>query len=395
MKKEEFLQLIDKYLSGQASPKEEELLIRFFESFQGEETGHAQAAAVKQELEEKMLRRLMEAVHERSSTITSPAKHTRPLFRWPRMAAAVTILLAAGSICYYIYSTRALTTTPVSDATTGQQAAKPAGNKALLQLADGSTIELNEASNGVLAMQGSTAIRKTKDGQLIYEAGHNGQALGSVNTISTPKGGQYQLTLPDGTRVWLNAGSSLTFPTVFDSAGRHVELKGEAYFEVAKVNMGNGRARLPFYVKAGQNEVEVLGTHFNVKDYAAGAAFEATLLEGAVRVKHGVLAQQIVPGQQASIRGNGPIKVAQANTEAVMAWKEGLFLFDDTGIDEAMEEISRWYDMEVIYAGAKPHVAFTGVLPRNSSVTQVLNLLESAEGVQFEIKDKQIIVRQQ
>ncbi|SEM75627.1 FecR family protein [Chitinophaga rupis] len=380
MTKEDFLRLVDKYLKGQATAEEEQLLARFYNSFELDDT------VVRQELEEKMLTRLMQSVQP------APVKIKR-VRSWQYAAAAVILCLLASGALYYQYAGRqAITPAP----SLAKQPATPGNNKALLQLADGSTIELNQASNGVLAMQGSTAVKKTKDGQLIYEpAQASATALGSLNTITTPAGGQYQLTLPDGTRVWLNAGSSLTFPTAFDSAGRRITLRGEAYFEVAKVYT-QSHNRLPFYVKTGENEVAVLGTHFNVKDYADATGFEATLLEGAVQVKRGSLVQALTPGQQASIRPHSAvIKVRPANTEAVMAWKEGLFLFDNTGIDEAMEEIKRWYNVDVVYEGRKPDIEFTGVLPRSSSVTEVLNLLESAQGVAFELRNNTIIVKQQ
>ena len=382
MTKEDFLQLVDKYLKGQATAEEEQLLARFYNSFKLDDT------VVQQELEEKMLARLMQSVQP------VPVKIKR-MRSWQYAATAVILCLLASGVLYYLYTGRQAVTHAPSLANRPDTIA--GSNKALLQLADGSTIELNQVSNGVLAMQGSTAVKKTKDGQLIYEPAQAGAAaLGSLNTITTPTGGQYQLTLPDGTRVWLNAGSSLTFPTAFDSAGRQVTLKGEAYFEVAKVYT-KGRSRLPFYVKAGENEVAVSGTHFNVKDYADAGGFEATLLEGAVQVKHGSLVQPLIPGQQASIKPHSAvIKVRPANTEVVMAWKEGLFLFDNTGIDEAMQEIKRWYNVEVVFEGSKPDIEFTGVLPRSSSVTEVLNLLESAQGgVAFELRNNTIIVKKQ
>ena len=390
MKKDQFLQLVDKYLSGRATEEEERLLIRFFDSFQADEDWNSQLTGVKQELEERMLQRLMQSVRQ-SPPGKRPLVRMRSLFSRRNIAAAILLcLLGAGSLYYYTGSRK-----KESAAVAIDSRLKPAtGNKALLRLANGTTIELARASSGVLAQQGNTLIKKAADGQLIYEPGSNDRTgKGALNTITIPKGGQYQLTLPDGTRVWLNAGSSLTFPFVFDSLERRVMLKGEAYFEVAKVFTRDG-SRLPFYVKTGESEVAVSGTHFNVKDYGDAAGFEATLLEGAVTIKHGSAEQKITPGQQASIaRHSSSIKVNAVNTEIVMAWKEGLFLFDDTPIDKVMEDIRRWYDVEVVYEGSKPDVEFTGVLPRSSSVAQVLHLLESAQGVQFIMNGNRIIVR--
>ena len=361
MEKNQFLHLIDKYLSGQTSAEEEQMLLRFFDSFQGEEN-----VQLKKELEEKMLQRLMRSV--------KPSIKRRV---W-QYAAAVAVLVVSISLFYYN------NTIPQ-----GQQLAtensQPNSNKALLKLADGTTIELNQAAEGVVAVQGNTIIKKTKQGQLIYEAAPGKNLHNILNTITTPKGGQYQLILPDGTLVWLNAQSSLTFPTVFDGGERRLNLTGEAYFEVTK----NSK---PFFVKAGDNEVAVLGTHFNVMAYADAATFETTLLEGSVLVKHGRLQQTITPGQQAIV-GN-TIQIKQVNTDAVMAWKEGLFVFDNTGIEDAMQQIKRWYNIAVVYEGTRPDIEFTGVLPRSSTLGQVLDLLESsAKGVHFEISNSSIIVR--
>lgn len=331
MEKHQFLDLVNKYLSGKASAEEEQMLLRFFDSFQGE------TAPVKDELEEKMLQRLMQSVQKKRS------------YTWLYAAAAVATVLIVCSVFYY------QPTQPPLAVKNTQQADS---NKVILQLADGNTVELNQ----------HTPINK------LLTAGKN--------TISTPKGLHYQLTLPDSTRVWLNAQSSISFSAVFKEQ-RRITLTGEAYFEVAK-------SPIPFYVDAGGNEVAVLGTHFNVMAYAA--TFETTLLEGAVQVKHGGLQRKLRSGQQAIITDD--IRIKEVNTDAVVAWKEGLFLFDNTDIADAMEQIKRWYNVEVIYTGARPDVAFTGVLPRSSSVAEVLSLLESsAAGVHFEVNNNSVIVK--
>jgi ferric-dicitrate binding protein FerR (iron transport regulator) len=337
LEKHQFLALVDKYLAGKASEEEEQQLLRFFDSFQGE------AAPVKNELEEKMLLRLMKSVEKKRS----------PVWLYTAIAAALIGLIV--SIVYTSPQKQQLAITNIPQ--------QKESNKVLLKLADGSTIELNKGNAGITKLLNKTG----------------------KNTITTPGGTHYQLTLPDGTLVWLNAQSSLTFPTIFEKEQRTITLKGEAYFEVAK-------ASTPFYVNAGGNEVAVLGTHFNVMAYADAATFETTLLEGAVQVKHGTLQQRLNPGEQAVVTDE--IKIKQVNTDAVVAWKEGLFLFDNTSMDDAMQQIKRWYNVEVVYQGAKPAIEFTGVLPRSSSVMEVLNLLESsAEGVHFEVDNNKIIVK--
>jgi len=388
----QIINLIDKYLEGLASAEEEELLIRFFDSFKAEEVkDHVTLMGMKEELEQKMLSRLMFSVQQTPAPI--PTK-IHPLSFWKYVAASVAVIALAGALYFNFKGSTRLPAT----AAVRETVLKPGSNKALLRLGDGSVIELNNASNGVLAMQGNTAVKKTKDGQLIYEANRRNMGLKNTqNTITTPKGGQYQLTLPDGTRVWLNAGSSLTFPTVFDASERKVTLKGEAYFEVAKVYtpVAKGTVRMPFFVQTGESQVEVLGTHFNVMAYPDAVTQETTLLEGSVMVKHGAQEQKIVPGQQATIMNHSQaaIKVKKVNMEAIMAWKEGLFLFDDSDIDEAMQQIGRWYNAEIVYRGPKPDTEFTGVLPRSSDLKQVLGLLELTRGVQFSVEGNQIIVQ--
>ncbi|MGI4021139.1 MAG: FecR family protein [Janthinobacterium lividum] len=396
MDKNQFLTLVNKYLSGHTSPAEEEQLSLFFNSFQPDEELDEQMLGLRQELEEKMLARLLRSVKStKPSTIILKEKNSSRL--WKNIAAAVLFFLLAGSLFYY-YDNKKSSFSLTEKTKKDIAVLTPGGNKALLKLADGSTIVLNQASNGVLAMQGNTAITKTKDEQLIYKTENTGHPVeNTFNTITTLVGGKYQLTLPDGTKVWLNAASSLTFPAVFASGERKVILKGEAYFEVAKVftSTQKGMVKMPFYVETGPARIQVLGTHFNVMAYADATDFEATLLEGSVVVQKGNAIQKIAPGEQAIITNVDAsfIKVKKVNTESVMAWKEDLFLFDNSGIDDVMQQIKRWYNAEVVYEGRKPNTEFTGVLPRSSSLIKVLGLLEAAKGVRFTISGNKIIVQ--
>lgn len=325
--------------------------------------------------------------------------------RWIAAAAILVIVSVTGY--FFLYNKAetqlALVVKPKDDIV-------PGGNKAVLTLADGSQIILNTVENGVVALQGNSLVKKMEDGQLVYQNSESvspssqNQTI-DFNTITTPKGGQYQLTLPDGTAVWLNAGSSLKFPAIFYGNERNVELVGEAYFEVAKYK------KMPFNVKTGTRWVEVLGTHFNVRAYEDEKNYEATLLEGSVKVSrmqplnttndasYGVSVPEsniLRPGQQARISNikNSDIHVIpNIDTDEVMAWKDGLFLFNNTDIETAMQQISRWYDAEVVYEGSKPVVKLTGVIPRNNKVSKILNVLEAVGGVKFDIEGKKIIVK--
>lgn len=261
------------------------------------------------------------------------------------------------------------------------------GNKAVLTLADGKVITLNEAADGALLKVEGMVIRKTRDGQLVYEV--VGNQHGTYNTITTPKGGTYQVKLADGTNVWLNAASSIRFPTSFSSLKeRKIELNGEAYFEVAK------DPKHPFKVHTAKQEVEVLGTHFNISSYVDDSELKTTLLEGAVKVhnlqKDGVHVI-LKPGQQ-SIMAKGEIKVAKADVDEALAWKNGLFVFNDEPLEHIMKRVSRWYDVEVVYEpGLDKNKLFGGSVSRFDNVSKVLRQLELTGGVQFKIEEGRII----
>lgn len=260
----------------------------------------------------------------------------------------------------------------------------PGGNKAMLTLADGSSIVLDEARNDTLGHQGNTSIIKTQNGQVQYHAAGN-TATVTYNTLSTPRGGQYQLTLPDGTRVWLNAASSLHFPTAFTGSHRTVELTGEGYFEVAALP---GK---PFQVKANGADITVLGTHFNIMAYTNEQAMAVTLLEGAVNVGRNGTVKKLLPGQQARITGNNNIMVSGTDVQEAVAWKNGYFIFDRADITTVMRQLERWYDIEVVYEGAPPEMRFGGGMQRSLPLSGILRLLEK-NGVLFKIEGRKITV---
>jgi transmembrane sensor len=272
----------------------------------------------------------------------------------------------------------------------------PGGNKAYLTLADGRTISLTDANNGELAEQAGISIRKTRDGQIIYEVEKDKDAVPKMNIVSTPKGGQYQVVLPDGTKVWLNAASTIHFPSVFvGQKSRLVELKGEAYFEVAK-----DKAR-PFIVKSNGQEVEVLGTHFNINAYSDEGSTKTTLLEGLVKVKgaekdlkdDGKVLKDVLlkPNQQSIFEGN-KFTVINVDTETAVDWKNGYFSFNKESLPAIMRKISRWYDVEIIYQDNYTGYDFTGFVSRKKEVSEVLNLLELTGLVHFKIEGRRITV---
>lgn len=261
----------------------------------------------------------------------------------------------------------------------------PGGDKAILTLSDGSTVILDSTNNGAIAKQGGITIIKL-DGLLTYNKKGSVSTEVLYNTITTPRGGQYQIVLPDGTKVWLNAASGLRFPTVFAGKERNVELSGEAYFEVAK------NPDMPFHVMVNNMKVEVLGTHFNVMAYDNEAAVKTTLLEGSVKVYQGNQTVMLLPSQQALLqRSGGTLSTREANTEKEVAWKNGRFIFEDDDIHSIMNQLARWYDIDVEFK-EEINAHYIGKITRQTNISQVLKMLKSAGGVSFEINNKKVTV---
>lgn len=266
----------------------------------------------------------------------------------------------------------------------------PIGNTAVLTLADGKKIMLLDASNGKLAEQSGVEIFKNNDGQLSYTQVKDpgNQINAGLNTIETPKGGQYQLLLPDGTKVWLNTASSLSYPASFSAKKiREVELSGEAYFEVMKL------AGKPFRVKTDQQLVEVLGTHFNVNSYKDERVSYTTLLEGQVRVSSFGQLEILKPGQQATITQK-QIQINNIDPEESIAWKNGYFQFNDEKLESIMRKVARWYDVEIVYDDPElKKVTFAGLTNRFLKVSDLLNTLKMTKEVDFEVKGRSIRVK--
>lgn len=297
--------------------------------------------------------------------------------------AAMAAMLCALGLFYYFFKDKK---TPEFTAHV-THAAKivPGSNKAMLTLVNGKVIVLDSAHNGMLASQGGVHVYKTKNGRLVYDVSkYNTQPTDELtyNTISTPRGGQYQVVLPDGSKVWLNAQSSLKFPPRFTGKQRNVTLEGEAYFEVAKDKMH------PFKVSVNNTEVEVLGTHFNIMGYNDEDATTTTLLEGSVKIIKGNTQQMIVPGQQAMVKQD--ITVKNVNVNEAVEWKNGNFNFAHEKLQSIMRKIARWYDVDVDYEGKTTSATFVGTVPRSQNITEVLKYLELTGLVHFKITERRI-----
>lgn len=328
---------------------------------------------------------LFEAMMEKHQAKSNPR-----LFTWKRLAAAAIVFLVAAA-GLMLFNNKNQDIPAENRQASVQQEFLPGGNKAVLTLANGSKIVLDGKSNGTIIKQSGIEIIKTDNGQLLYKlSATKGAAadIESFNTIETPKGGQYQVTMPDGTRVWLNAMSSLKYPVHFSAAARSVTLEGEAYFEVSE------NKKSPFQVRSKGQVIEVLGTHFNVNAYEDESFTRTTLLEGSVRLNGAYTSKSTIltPGEQALQSAQG-IRVNQVDAEQFVAWKNGNFSFHKDKLQDIMKQLSRWYDVEIIFSSEKAkQVALTGNISRFENASQVLDILALTGLVKFKVEGRRIIV---
>lgn len=298
--------------------------------------------------------------------------------------AAASVIIIVGVFIIYRFAGNSNTNNN-NIATSDTTQLKPGGNRATLTLADGSVIDLTTAKNGILDSTKVSHVNKPADGELVYEAKNNG-TVSAIHTLSTPVGGQYKLTLSDGSKVWLNASTILKYPSEFSGKERRVEVSGEAYFEVAK------NTEMPFLVVLPDSSVvTVLGTHFNVMAYSNEKIKEVTLLEGSVEVSKKNKLKTLEPGTQASIIANEINKHTGIDTEEIIGWKNGLFVFHDASIESIMKQVERWYDAKVVYNGEIKQ-QFNATISRNESLAKLLRLLELNGYVHFKTENKTIYV---
>ncbi|WP_242921208.1 FecR family protein [Pontibacter liquoris] len=385
MNDEEFRDLINKYLAGDASAAEENRLFEAYDALQ--EKGQVWESAALGEEEETRARlygKILQDIKWREKK-----KAALPA-RWAVAASLLLAVLAAALFLYRYGKQSQAVETAAAAASLAESEVKPGGNKAVLTLGDGSKIILDSAANGELARQAGIRITKTADGQLLYIAtGAAPAQVLSYNTIETPKGGQYRVVLPDSSEVWLNAASSLRYPTRFAGGERRVELVGEAYFEVTR------NRRMPFRVVSQGQTVEVLGTHFNISAYPDEAAVKTTLLEGAVKVLVGKTnrSELLAPGQQAAVSyADGAVAVQPVAAEEAVAWKNGYFVFDNEGLESLMRKLARWYDVQIVYEGEAGDLKFGGMVSRSNSIGQTLRILELTGDVTFKVKGRRVLV---
>ncbi|MBX2924012.1 MAG: FecR family protein [Chitinophagaceae bacterium] len=305
------------------------------------------------------------------------APHRKPMYL--KIAAAIVVMLAAYTTFYFLKSTAANRSTVI---TVPQDDVLPGGNKAILVLSDGHQVELNEMQVGKnIAEEEGVIIKKSADGQLAYHSGNNHKP-GGLNTVKTPKGGQFQVILPDGSKVWLNAASSVTYPAVFNASERRVILTGEGYFEVATVMRNN--KKVPFIVESGKQKIEVLGTRFNVNAYDDETGIKTTLIEGKVKVVTENETVILKPSQEFNLRAEG-ISTKKVDVEPVIDWKNGDFIFADEDIKSIMRKIGRWYNVELVYESEIPNENLSGQISRSRNLSDVLRMLELSGDTKFRI----------
>jgi transmembrane sensor len=374
MKKAPFNKLLEKYRAGTASPEELEFLAAYYNAF---ELRPDYTDDSPQELWLDMKAKIDQQIDQHPSPKIIPMPGTRV---WAKLAVAASVLLLIGIGA--LVMTRKHTGKPL--AKNSEPDIHPGGNRATLTLANGQTILLSNSKSGIIIQANDLTYN---DGTKV--AGATGTtAATAYNTISTPSGGQYQVHLPDGTNVWLNAASSLKYPGSFATLKeRRVELTGEAYFEVAP------NSALPFRVETPRQKIEVLGTSFNVSAYEDEPVAKTTLLNGSVKVSipNTAFSNQLKPGEEVS-RINDRLVVETVNTADAIAWKNGLFIFNDEPLESIMRKVARWYDVEVVYVGVNRQEPYGGSFSRFANVSGVLKTLELTGGIHFKIEGRKIIV---
>ena len=378
--------LLDRYLSGECTLEEQKQVEEWLERQKTTDNEWTKLdGSAKQDWLASLYNDINQSIKTRARARVVPI-YKRPFFRIA-VAASVILILSAG--VYFMFFNKAQKDIAGTEYKVDnfKNDVAPGGNKAILTLADGSVIVLDSAQNGTLTNQGNTKVIKLDNGQLAYNSAGIKSTEVLFNTISTPRGGQYQVILPDGSKVWLNAASSLRFPAAFTGAERRVDVTGEGYFEVAK------NTAMPFVVAVNGAEVQVLGTHFNVMAYDDEATMKTTLLEGSVKFVKGNTSSLLKPGQQSQLTPTGSVNVVNnVDVEQVMAWKNGLFHFEDADIQTIMRQLSRWYDVEVVYQNKTNNDQFVLGMPRSSKLSDVLKVLELTGDIRFGIEGKKIII---
>jgi transmembrane sensor len=387
--------LFNKLLEGKLSPQDTEQLMSWIgsEELDPEAADQIMTQLKRSVANEDISPKVITDLEERlpaifNQSMPQPVQRIHFMKRIGVRLAAAAVIILAGAAVYFLTQSKPAEKTATIQKDIQPSDIDPGKEGAILTLVDGTTVILDNRGNGLVATQNGANV-VLDNGQLVYNSS-KGSTQHTYNTVTTPRGRQFQLVLSDGTKVWLNAGSSLRYPTAFIGKERKVEVTGEVYFEVAHL-----REDTPFFVKVNdQTEVQVLGTHFNINAYNDEASINTTLLEGSVRIINGSNKTLLKPGQQAQInsQSGSSIKVVnEVDVEKVMAWKNGVFNFDDASLEEVMRQLQRWYDIEVIYEKGVPTFEFVGKLGKDLPLSGVLRGLEVSK-VKFRVEGRKVVV---
>lgn len=369
--------MIKRYVAGKANAEEIKFIDSYYQHLDKE-------GNILDELNDKELATLSEVGFQTIlAKINQPIKNKKSIPYYKYIAAAVVLVAFISGSLYF--SKDAVITPNKLLVQNGKIDVLPGVDKAILTLSDGSTIALDDAKNENIVEKTGLTITKTTDGQLLYKVSSAMPKAATIayNTIATSKGNQYQVLLPDGTRVWLNAASSLKYPEMFTGNERKVILTGEAYFEVAK------NKDMPFIVQSRNQDVQVLGTHFNINSYMDDQSIKTTLLEGSIKVSNAGFAKILKPGEQSLVNHNGlgDISVIKnIDMDGETAWKNGLFNFNNAELKSILNQLERWYDIKIDYQSV-PNKRYNGMVPRKSNLSEVLNMLELTGNISFKIEE--------
>lgn len=397
MKQERLAYLVNQLMAEQASDSEHQELLELIADpaneidAKRELLGAYQGAENLQDLVPEKSTQILEAIFQSDQHLEKPQSKST-FFPFKTWAAAAILLLALSAGIYFLKQSESREN---QHAVLFKQDIHPGKNQATLTLANGSIISLTDANQGKIANETGLVITKGAEGQLVYRSVDQGKAKASgYNTIITPYGGKYEIMLQDGTHVVLNSGSKITYPLVFDEERRVVTLTGEAYFEVAKDKNRAFIVNTPAVNGVLAQEVQVLGTHFNISAYEDERSYVTTLLEGSVKVSAGNTGEEklLKPGQQSILRQS--INVTDANVDASVAWKNDVFYFTDVPIQDMMRKLARWYNIAVVYRGEMPSIGFWAQISRNKNLSEVLELIAKTSRVQFQIEGRTVIVTQ-
>lgn len=384
--REEYGQLFD-YIGS--NPDDEELNIAIDSVFRNAKTFSSLKIEDREQIFQNIIRNKHFVIDSYDQAEINP-KYSYRFWYQPGIAASIIILFTIG---FYFFSNRTtVQKVAIKIVEPKVEVIAPGDDRAILTLSDGSKIILEDAKNGILANQAGVSIQKTSDGKLLYSFSNSAntvtpQSEESVlyNKIETPVGGKYQINLPDGSKVWLNSSSSLRFSALFNGNTREVELSGEAYFDVSE------NKSKPFKVITKDQIVEVLGTQFNINSYSDEGSIKTTLIEGSVKIIYKDKVVLLSPGQQFQPKET-LAKVVEADTEEVVAWKDGYFVFKNEDIRSIMRKLSRWYNVEVSYSGNIPEVGFGGNISRSKDISEVLDVLQLTNAVHFKVEGRRITV---